>query len=326
MHFTYFCHTYYIMKKSLCILWVLLFAVSSIIFAQSDTLYISDTGILTTKEKATGYRVVYKTDSNQFLIREYPFSKPLRKEYYATTAAANILEGPYTEYDAEGRVILKGHYHKGFKTGKWAYYYSESALLKEIQDYITENAYQCIQYDSMFHKMVCKGAIDKFGKQNGEWIQYHENSDSIQTIFNYLNGKKEGLQLEFYANGKLKRREVFRNHKVLKGELFDENGSKQKYYPAFVYPRYREYVSNYLQKKVPCVAEALKRDGFHISLRISKNGEVIEASVSGVEEGLCMEKIRTALLKMKKWKPALWENRPISFTYKTTVKRYLPKD
>ena len=221
---------------------------------------------------------------------------------------------------------MNGSYHKGFKTGKWKYYFSESVLLKEIQDYASENAYQCIQYDSMFQKIIRKGAIDKFGKQNGEWIQYHENSDSIKMISNYVVGKKVGLQLEFYKNGKLKRREMYHNNKLVKGELYDENGGKLKYYPAFVYPRYREYLSNYLQKNEPCVAEALKWNDFQISLRISKNGEVVEATVIDLEEGLCKEKIRMTLLKMKKWKPALWENQPISFTYKTAIKRYLPKD
>lgn len=297
-----------------------------IIFAQTDTLYINTNGIITSKEKASGYRVVCKADSNQFLIREYPFLKPVRKEYHATTAAANILEGPYTELDPQGRVIMNGSYHKGFKTGKWKYYFSESVLLKEIQDYASENAYQCIQYDSMFQKIIRKGAIDKFGKQNGEWIQYHENSDSIKTISNYVVGKKVGLQLEFYKNGKLKRREMYHNNKLVKGELYDENGRKLKYYPAFVYPRYREYLANYLQKKEPCIAEAMKWNDFQISLRISKNGQVVEATVIDLEEGLCKEKIRMALLKMKKWKPALWENQPISFTYKTAIKRYLPKD
>ncbi len=280
----------------------------------------------TTRENASAYRLFSNLDNNLFIIKEYLLTNKPTKEYHATSSRANILEGVYTEFDENGNISVKGAYHKGFKIGEWHYYYFRSNRIREKQIFSIENEYESFQYDSAFQKIQSKGAIDKYGKQNGEWIHYHQNSDIVKLKSNYCIGKKEGLQLEYHLNGKLKRKELFKNNKLLNGELYDENGKRLKYFPAFVYPKYREYVSNYLQKYEPCVAEVLKSNDFQFSVVISKNGDVLDASVQLVDDPICAEKIKATLLKMKKWKPALWENQPIKFTYKSTVKLYVPKD
>ena len=133
--------------------------------------------------------------------------------------------------------------------------------------------------------------------------------------------KKEGKQIEYYDNLQVKREEDFANGKLIKGKMWDSSGNKIKYYPAFVYPKYPEYLNNYLIKYSACAKAILDTQEIKIRLKISKEGKVILAEILSKIENQCIENIREALLSMKRWKPALWENKAIHFTYETTIKR-----
>lgn len=272
------------------------------------------------------YRVVSKPDSGLYEFSDYDFSNKLKKVFHSTSAQATVLQGKYTEYDHPGTVLAEGSYHKGYKTGEWNYYFLNSERKKEKQLYSSVHEFYTYSYDSVSQKVESEGAIDGYGKKTGVWKQYHLNSDSVKIISNYVIGKKDGEQLEYYKSGHIKRREVFLNNKLQKGELFDEQGKKVKYFPAFTYPQYREYISNYLQRSEPCVAEALKKKDFHVSVVILKDGTVSDATVTDVENIECINNIKSALMKMKKWKPALWENNPVKYTYETDIRLYVPRE
>lgn len=294
--------------------------------AQVDTVFTNEEGVLVDAGIAKYYRVISQLDSKLFEMKEYALNHTLKKVFQASSAQGHILEGEYRELDEDGKLRVEGNYHKGFKAGEWVYYFTHSTKKKEVQIFSANNEYTSTHYDSVTQKIEFKGGFDKYGKRTGLWTLYHFNSDSVKAISNYVIGKKEGQQFEYYKNGQIKRKELYTNNKLVKGEQFDEYGKKTKYYPAFSYPQYREYVSNYLQHAEPCVADALKKNDFQYSISLSKEGEVLDASVRSVQDPICAEKIRAAFLKMKKWKPALYENEPVKYTFESSVKLYVPKD
>lgn len=314
------------MKKSISILIILSLYFTKNIKADSDTVFVSTQGTIVQKDQAMYYRLFAKTEGGLFEFKEYDFNNNLKKIFHSGSEHATVLEGEYIEFDNTVNEATHGYYSKGYKSGEWVYYFSNSKRKKEKQIFNAPFQYYTYQYDSVNQKVESEGAISKYGKKEGLWKQYHFNSDSIKTLTNYAIGKKEGEQLEFYKNGKIKRKEIFLNNKLRKGELFDETGKKVKYFPAFTYPVYREYVSNYLQRSEECVAEALKKNDFEISIIISKEGDVLNAFIRDVENKECAENIKKALFKMKKWKPALWENNPVKFTFETKIKLYVPRE
>lgn len=314
------------MKKSLCIFIIhCLFALHSL-YAQTDTLLCDENGSFINTPNACCYCVRSRADSLLYVFKVFASDGKLKKVFHSFSKQASVLQGGYLESDSLGSMLAEGEYDKGFKHAEWKFFYLQKGGLKEKRQYYAPNEYYSRQYDSTTKKLIAEGAIDKFGKKTGIWKQYHENSERVSTITNYQIGKKEGLQTEFYLDGSIKRLEYYERNKIQKGELFDPMGNKLKYYPAFCYPQYREYVSNYLQKNVSCVAEALRKADFQIVLSISKEGVVTDAIVKNVDSEQCTQKIKETLLKMKKWKPALWENKPVKYTYETTIRLYIPRD
>ncbi len=314
------------MKKSIGILLILPVLFIQNVFSQSDTFFVNGQGIMVQREAAQYYRLVSRADSSLFKFSDYYFSNRLKRIFHSASPQATILQGKCTEYDLTGTVLAEGEYHKGYKTGEWNYYFLNSERKREKQLYSSVNEFYTCRYDSVSQKIESEGAIDKYGKKTGIWKQYHSNSDSVKIISNYVVGKKEGEQLEYYRSGHIRRREIFLNNKLQKGELFDEKGKKMKYFPAFTYPQYREYISDYLQRSESCVAEALKKKDFHVAVVILKDGTVSDATVTGVENSECVSHIKTALMKMKKWKPAMWENNPVKYTYETDIRLYVPRE
>ncbi len=322
----YICLTYYIMKKFTCIFLIHLWLFALHASAQTDTFYVNENGVLVLPEAARFVRLASPSDSGLYELRELDMSGRLRKVFHATSKQATLKQGACTEYDDAGHVSAKGAYDKGFKTGDWETYFLHAVSLKEKQCYRSQHEYYCYQYDSLTHQVEGEGLIDRFGKRSGVWKQYFPGSDTVKLVTHFNIGKREGLQTEYYKSGQVRRKEIFQNNKLQKGEMYDTIGRKIKYFPAFTYPQYRDYVTNYLQKTEPCTAEALKKNDFIVRITIGREGEVLQATVLNVPDEVCAARIRQALMRMKKWKPALWENNPVKYTYETAVRQYVPRD
>lgn len=314
------------MKKSiLSLLFILLFFLKNN-YAQTDTVFLNQKEYVCDKKEAFFYRVSEKISDKEYLFLMYNMKHQLLKKYFSLSAGSVVKNGIYEEYDTLKNIVSKGTYLKGFKVSEWDYFYNFSRILKEKNIYNDDKTYDVYQYDSITQKLSWQGKIDYFGKNTGQCFQYFYDSDRIKNKFNYLYGKKEGEQLEYYISGNIKRIEKFENNKLKQGKMFQEDGKEIKFFPVFVYPKYNEYVSNYLLREEKCAALALKQKDFQVSIIISKEGNVINAVVNDVDDEICTQKIRNALLRMKKWKPAYYENNAVKYTFSTTIKLYLQKE
>ncbi len=295
---------------------------SLFIFAQTDTFYFNQNNLPVDKSLAEKVRITYLMEDHRYLIKNFSHLMQLESILYSNTKEGIVYEGPCYHFNTQSDTIVKGQYMKGYKINEWLFYFNDGKKIKEKQIYPSMNlGYYTIKYDSAFQQKTEEGEIDSYGKMNGKWIKYFENKEQIKQIQFYEHGKKEGKQIEYYDNLQVKREEDFANGKLIKGKMWDSSGNKIKYYPAFVYPKYPEYLNNYLIKYSACAKAILDTQEIKIRLKISKEGKVILAEILSKIENQCIENIREALLSMKRWKPALWENKAIHFTYETTIKR-----
>ena len=105
---------------------------------------------------------------------------------------------------------------------------------------------------------VLSSGVQKSEKKNGEIKTFYGDETKIKTIYNYSNGKLNGIQKEFYENGKVKAEYEMKNGlKDGSGKEFYEDGTiawernltggkgiGTEYYPNGMKKRERIYESN----------------------------------------------------------------------------------
>lgn len=256
----------------------------------------------------------------------YDSNNILRCNYHSRDTQGNVFEGNIIFYDKKGSRSIEGTYSKGYKSGIWIYYFVCTNKIKEIQEYTDIEEYNVKIYDSLYDFICEEYAIDKYGKKNGNCIQYHYKSDSIKNKGLYISGKKDKEHYEYFKNGNVKRLEYYEQNKLKWAKMFNENGESIKYYPAFEFPTYKEFINNFLFNRLPCAYTCAQYKPYTIHITIDNNGKVTKVNIDNIEDEACAKKIEETIMKMKKWKPAKIENKPITYTLKQVIKTYSPRE
>ena len=289
-------------------------------FAQIDTIYIDRAGTKVSKDSAKYYRFLNKINEGLYKVEDYYLNDKLQMTGFYTSTEAVIKTGKYIFYDSIGTVQSEGEYNKGFKTGIWNYYYKKSTKLAiQNQFKYPEKGWYSKIYDSLTFKVILEGNIDKDSNRSGIWIDYFFNSDSIHKKINYVGGRLEGKQIEYYKKGAVKRIELYENFKMVDGQQFDEDGHKIKYFPALVYPKSPEPMWNYLGDHVSCFKSLLKKGKFVYRLLVHANGTISDIEIVSPVDESCKNEIIEKISKMKKWKPAKKEDIPFNYTYEGSI-------
>jgi antitoxin component YwqK of YwqJK toxin-antitoxin module len=127
------------------------------------------------------------------------FSRGIRaKEVHYTNG---LMNGPFIEYNKEGKVIQEIYYKEGKKHGVFSYYYDDGTLLR------TEN----------WNMDVKSGEFKTF---------YYDQS--IQEIENYKKGLKEGWFEQRFPDGKLKSRAHYEKDVLVEEHVYDKDGREIK--------------------------------------------------------------------------------------------------
>ncbi len=125
----------------------------------------------------------------------YDTGKLLREEIYLN----DVLDGPTTEYDEEGKVITKGQYVDGMKEDEWEY---------ELGDYKETGKY-------------------KADRRDGVWKHFYTPSGKIRFEGNFVDGNQDGKHVYYYQNGKISEQgKYIVGRKEGNWEYFDEAGVK----------------------------------------------------------------------------------------------------
>jgi len=296
------------MKKIICLI-VALYAHLGAFSMIGDTLYIDRKGSVVSKDSARFLRVISKVDSTQYKIEDFFLTGQLQMVAFNNDRNEIIKKGKYVFYDSLGFISAEGEYSKGFKVGVWKYYYFGTNKLRTLMEMKENQKGQFFKrYDSVSQNLIYEGESNEKKLRMGVFKEYFQVENKMQRISHYENNKKEGESTEYYKTGEVKRKEIYSNGKLKKGELFDRNGEKQKYYPAYESSELGENLFTYLPKKMGVSEKGIKLDGLVVKLTITKFGNIINVVILENPFPQFNDEIVAIISKIKHNTPAKSEN------------------
>ena len=190
---------------------------------------------------------------------------------------------------------------------------------KRIQftDTITNQAVEQLYFESgqIKSENIFISPINK--KFHGKQTYWFENG-TICSEVNFSHGKKNGSFKTFWENGVLKRHDIFKNGKLIKGTCYNDNGENITYYNFYIEPKFPggdEGLGAYLAENLRYPKNSRTSSSIGkviVSCNINEEGSIINATiVKGVNNILNEEALRV-ILKMPDWEPALKDGNPIS--------------
>jgi antitoxin component YwqK of YwqJK toxin-antitoxin module len=302
------------MKKLICI--ILLVSITHCSFGiASDTVFINRKGGIISKDSARFYRVISKIDTNQYKIGDYYLSGELQMVAYNNSPQEVVKKGKYLFYDSLGFISSEGEYNLGSKTGIWKYYYFGTAKIRSVRTFKeNQKAFSFKTYDSITQNLLIEGGYNNDLRKTGVFKEYYLKENKVMTILNYENGMITGEALEYYATGEIKRKEIYKNGRLAKGQLFNIKGEKQKYYPRMVSSQLGKRIFECLAKGIDEYKKLRAINGLVIKLTVSKLGKIIDLEIIENEKPHLNEQIIEAISKIKHIKPAMKENEAIDQT------------
>lgn len=125
---------------------------------------------------------------------------------------------------------FEGTFEHGKETGIFKFYkkgfYDHPTAIMEFKEEIDSVQ---VTYYTQKGKPISEGnMIDK--KREGDWVYYHQESDSIMMTEVYKNDKLNGLQETFFTNGKLAEKTCYLNgEKHGESFIYADNGQMTKH-------------------------------------------------------------------------------------------------
>ncbi len=202
---------------------------------------------------------------------------------------------------------------------------------------VIQDSYPKKGIDSISRKYKLNGAISseitfnsKKGKRvfEGSHKYWYESGKPFYTA-DYKNGELNGKLVAFHENGKLRRKDIFKNGELKSGEVWDENGTKIEYFPHFkpaTFPGGNQNLGNYLRENIITPPNNSDQKTFKVIVRfmIDTTGKIAEHKIMKSPENKQFEKEALRILyKMPNWNPGesfgekirVWYALPITFGY-----------
>ena len=164
---------------------------------------------------------------------------------------------------------------------------------------------------------------------NGPSKYWYENG-KLKRDLNYCNDKREGVQLTYWPNGNLKRKDLTANDELISGNCWDENGGSVKYYEYEIMPEFIgkvEALYRFLGENMVYPKKARRKNiqgKVYTTFLIEESGFLSNIEIlKGVHPSLDAEAVRVIQM-MPKWKPGMIDgdnvkvqfNLPINFIIK----------
>lgn len=151
---------------------------------------------------------------------------------------------------------------------------------------------------------------------DGKKTQWFENGKTQQLV-HYKNSQLHGKVKSYYAKGKIKRRDIYRNGSLVKGQCWDQDGQKIAHQPYFVAAKYaggdaerQKFLSDNL--RYPNVARENEIQGkVKLSFVIEKDGSISSVQVTNSVHDALDNEAQRVVMKMPKWNPATEDGEPV---------------
>jgi antitoxin component YwqK of YwqJK toxin-antitoxin module len=132
-------------------------------------------------------------------------------------------EGIWEEYSPSGKLESR----VGFKNGDWEGVYQTFFPNGQIQyDGQTKDD----EFNGLWRHFYINGDLNSegyyvYGKMNGIWKGYHPfNENQLEYIANYVNGKVDGLYIEYFGDGNIKRKDLYNMDKKIAYIVYNRKG------------------------------------------------------------------------------------------------------
>lgn len=162
------------MKKQLTVLSLALFFISSLSFAQGDTIWFDANWKKTTKDSARFYRKQPQPKKNGYWFQDYYISGKKQMEGLSLKKDTEFYDGPVFWYYENGNVFQKVNYIKGYINGERLIYFENGKLKAKL--------------------------LYSRGRKNGPTKEYYKDG-RLKLHGNYRDNKKIGTWKRYYYDG-----------------------------------------------------------------------------------------------------------------------------
>jgi len=132
-------------------------------------------------------------------------------------------EGIWFEY-LGGKIVSKKEYKNGEEEGIYQVFYENGQIQYDGQ---TKNN----EFVGLWKMYYPNGEIKEIGNYKndlsvGLWKWYYPTDNQLKSIVNYIDGKPDGLNIEYYQNGNIKHKAYYKMGKKKAYVLYDMSGNE----------------------------------------------------------------------------------------------------
>jgi antitoxin component YwqK of YwqJK toxin-antitoxin module len=146
----------------------------------------------------------------------------------------NMLNGYFKAFSSRtGHVLAEGNMYQDTKVGTWYYFWdsdlpSDSSAIDIFLDSSAKDV-SAVAFDSASHKRIRYG-MAVYNRLHGEWVEYFEDTDLVDSRITYNMDKKEGPFKKYnFTTGRVRSEGSYKNdEKHGKIVEYDEEGNLEE--------------------------------------------------------------------------------------------------
>jgi TonB family protein len=230
------------------------------------------------------------------------------------------LDGTAIYFDSlTHKIKMTGYYKNGKKEGEWQAFNKAGMVLITEQYKDSGTRASTVLYNHTGKKIAEGDFINK--KFSGPWKEY-DSVGNLKWEKNYVSNVKDGEATEYYANGKIERKELYSFGKLLSGKEYDENGNEINYVPAIEKAKADYDVTEYIKTHLQYPEKAKRRNiegKVLVSFIVNEDGSISDAKILKGVGGGCDEEALRIVNHMPAWKPGMQDGKPVRFSYRLPI-------
>ena len=287
---------------------------------KQDTLYFDLAWKKCTKSKSSFYRIVSK-ETDTYKVMDYYITDTLQMIGYYTSKKLKVKNGIFQYYSEDGFLTSEGLYQFGKEEGVHLSY-NKGVLISQV-NYLNGMRNGHALYFSPINGRTIEGEC-VLNKNEGLWLSYKVPS-IILLKKNYVGGKLNGPFQSYYENGNIKRRDMYAQDSLTRGNCFALDGSEIPYFEYetdAIYKSgpedYRKYLSDHFEYPEYCINKNIKGK-VYLSFIINEKGEVSEIKVvKGAHPKLNAAAVNV-FKDMPNWTPAKIDGEGVSSYFNQVI-------
>lgn len=271
----------------------------------------------------------------------------------ATLYRKGKLHGRYTAYDSlNGLPSYTGMNKHDKAVGTWTFFFRGTRQVKSTLTFKNDSLNgPAVYFDSLSGNKIYEG-IFKAAMRQGQWKVYDRTTGEPSGVYNYRDGKKHGVQVDYlrgtkqkwiqshffddslhgeltiyYETGKLKRREVYLSGELVSSACYTEKGDEIECLPLAVLGRFNGDLMTYIGDNLRYPEEAKKnrREGkVLVSFILAKTGVIQYPEVSSGFDAACDAEALRLVSQMPPWEPEYIDGIPVESVKTIPVVFWLP--